>query len=401
MTFNLAYIAGGKLHLKCGDAAVQTVESEFGQSVQERMQQMQRRNAWKNQNIMANFLPPGMVQSLEEQMQPALPVAFRGLCRGGDGRLIYTLEAGDVAGIFTLDHAKSAEQRLFHGSDFKVQHLDFHSDRNLIACSAVHSDGAANIAVMQLDGARPREVTEGDSVDLAPRWIPGAGRSLVFQSAGIGRNSAGFPVAQAPFTIERLDFEGQEVTTLAAHPKYDFLGPQMTADGSLYYIRRPYRSSNSGFHPLRLLRDIVMMPVRLLYAIYQWLNFFTRRYTGKPLMTTGQPKVQPLNQLMVWGSAINADEMAERNRRFGDADSPALVPRTWQLIRQISGREPEVIADGVLAFDVAEDGAIAYSNGSAIYAIRPGGVAERVIVDRPIEHVILLQSNLAEESITS
>jgi hypothetical protein len=390
MTFNLAYIAGGKLHLKWGDAPAQTVESEFGQSVQARVQQMQRRNAWKNQNIMANFLPPGLAQGLEEQMQPATPVAFRGLCQGENGQLIYTLEAGEVAGIFSLNQAKSSEQRLFHGSDFKVQHLDFHSDRNSIACAMLHQDGTANIAVMQVDGARPREVTEGDSLDLAPRWVSGAGRVLVFQSAGIGRNSAGFPVDQAPFTIEKLDFERQDVTCLASHPKYDFLNPHMTANGTLYYIRRPYKSLKQSFNVLGFLRDVVLMPVRLLHAIYQWLNFFTRRYTGKPLMTSGRPQVQPLNHLMIWGSAINADEMAERNRRFGDADSPALVPRTWQLMRQTAGNEPEVIADGVLAFDVAENGAIAYSNGSAIYALQPGGVAQRIVVDRPIEQVILL-----------
>lgn len=390
MTFNLAYIAGSKLHLKCGDAPAQTVESEFGQSVQERVLQMQRRNAWKNQNMMANFLPPGLAQNLEEQMQPTVPIAFRGLCQGSDGQLIYTLEAGDVAGIFSLDQVKSSEQRLFHGSDFKVQHLDFHGDRNSIVCAVLHPDGTANIAVMQVDGARPREVTEGDSLDLAPRWVSGEGRAVVFQSAGVGRNSAGFPVDQAPFTIEKLDFDRQEVTCLASHPKYDFLNPHMTADGTLYYIRRPYQSLKHSLGLLGFLRDVVLMPVRLLYAIYQWLNFFTRRYTGKPLITPGRPQGQQLTQLMVWGSAINADEMAERNRRFGDADSPALVPRTWQLMRQVKDREPEAIGDGVLAFDVAEDGAIAYSNGSAIYALRPGGVAQRIVVDRPIEQVILL-----------
>lgn len=388
MNFNLAYLAQGKLYLKFNQDPARTIESEFGQSVEERMLQMQRRSAWKNKNIMDNFLPPALAQQIQEQDQPKLPIEMTSLCHGPEGKLIYALKAGDVSGIFSLEPSTNKEQRLFHGSEQEIRYLNFNSAKNLIACSLVHRNGTANIGIMQADGIRPNEVTEGDSVDLAPRWVPGGGRSLVYQSAGIGRDRNGYACDQGPFTIERLDFDKQDVACLLSDPKYDFLGPQMTADETLYYIRRPYRSLQKRFNLLHLLRDVVLIPFRLVYAIFQWLNFFTHRYTGKPLTMAGAPRSLDIQPMAVWGNAINP-ELALKNR-FGDADAPALVPRSWQLIRQKLGSDPEVIAEGVLAFDLKDDGSILYSNGSAIYSIKPGGSSERLLVQKWIEQVVAL-----------
>ena len=389
MTLNIAYLAAGKLHLKLVNDPVRTIDSEFGQSVQERAQQIRRRNAWKAQGQVARMLFPGMTPEADEVPR----VAITGLCRGQQGKLFYTLEAGSVAGIFSLDQSSINEQRLFHNADFGVRHLAFHPSENLIACSILHEDGTSNIAMMNVDGARPNEVTEGDSVDLAPTWIPNAERALVFQSAGLGRDRSGLIREQSPFTIEKLDFGRQEMTCLAAEPKHDLLGPKLAADGTLYYIRRPYKPFQRSFNLLHLLRDILLIPFRLLFAIFQWLNFFTARYTGKPLMVGGRKQSPDFRRMMIWGNLVDAEEAAKRSR-FGDEDAPALVPRSWQLIRQRSGGyKPETIGEGVLSFDVGEDGTIIYTNGSAIYHLAPNGKTERILVDNLIEQVIFANGN--------
>lgn len=77
------------------------------------------------------------------------------------------------------------------------------------------------MAVMSVEASRPNEVTEGDSIDLASRWILGKQKALVYQSAGIGRNSEGFIGDRSAFAIEKLDFDRQEISTLAADPKID------------------------------------------------------------------------------------------------------------------------------------------------------------------------------------
>jgi hypothetical protein len=398
MSFNFAYLSGGRLYLKLGQATVQTIVSEFGQAVQQRESQMQRRNGWKQKNMAANFMPAGMSGDAQSQDRSNVPIAVQGVCPTSADRLLYTLEAGEVGGIFTLerfalpvnDRQKTKEKRLFHSADFKVDRVDFHPEYQLIACATIGKDGTANIATMPVNAVRLEQVTEGDSIDLAPKWIPGFRRAIVFQSAGISRDGAGCAIEQRHSTIEQLDLDRQEVITLASDPRYDLLSPKMTADGTLYYIRRPYRPLRQRVPFAQIFKEAILMPLRLLIAIFEWLNFFTRRHTGRSLLAVPQLQQVKNHQMLFLGRLVDVGTEIERNRRFGDADSPALVPRSWELIEQYPHREPKVIGHGVLAFDVGLDGQIVYSNGSAVYGVLPGGVAQRLIVDRSIEQVVLL-----------
>jgi hypothetical protein len=413
MSFNFAYLSGGRLYLKLGQATVQSIASEFGQAAQQRGFQMQQRNSWKQKNAMPNFTAAGMSGDVKQQDRSIVPVAVQGVCPTSADRLLYTLEAGEIGGIFTLERfavaanvggsapleyrQQTREKRLFHSADFKVDRVDFHPDYQLIACAAIGKDGAANIAMMPVNSVRLEQVTEGDSIDLAPKWIPGFRKAIVFQSAGISRDGAGYIIEQKHSTIEQLDLDNREVITLASDPKYDLLSPQMAADGTLYYIRRPYRPLRQRVLFSQTLKEAILMPARLVTAIFEWLNYFTRRYTGKSLLAVPQlQRVSPL-QMLFLGRLVDVGAEIERNRRFGDADSPALVPRSWELVKQYPHREPEVIGHGVLAFDVGLDGQIVYSNGSAVYGIIPGGVADRLVVggasqneNRPIEQVVML-----------
>ncbi|WP_310426654.1 hypothetical protein [Chamaesiphon sp. VAR_48_metabat_135_sub] len=413
MSFNFAYLSGGRLYLKLGQATVQSIASEFGQAAQQRGFQMQRRNNWKQKSLTANFMSGGMSGDVQQD-RSIVPVAVQGVCPTSADRLIYTLEAGEIGGIFTLERfaaphrvgaienlslnatstleyrQQTREKRLFHSANFKVDRIDFHPDYQLIACATIGKDGTANIAMMPVNGVHLEEVTEGDSIDLAPKWMPGFRKIIVFQSAGICRDGAGYIVEQQHSTIEQLDIDNREVIILASDPKYDLLSPQMDADGTLYYIRRPYRPLRQRVLFSQTLKDALLIPVKLLIAIFEWLNFFTRRYTGKSLLAVPQVQQVRHQQMLFLGRWVDVGREIERNHRFGDADSPALVPRSWELVKQKPHQEPQIIGRGVLAFDVGLDGQIVYSNGSAIYGIVPGGVAQRLLVDRPIEQVVIL-----------
>lgn len=113
------------------------------------------------------------------------------------------------------------------------------------------------------------------------------------------------------------------------------------------------------------------------------------RYTGKPLLMAGSPESMDVKRMMLWGNLIDA-EKAIREGRFGDKDAPSLVPRTWQLIRQRDGSQPEVVTEVVLSFDLAADGAIVYTNGSAIYQLTPDGITERLAIAALIEQVSVI-----------
>ena len=328
----------------------------------------------------------------EQECDPGeIRIAITSVARGHKpGEVYYSLETDEISGIFAVD-ASGFEQRLFHTADFRVRNIAVHPDGTAIAVSVSHRNLTSNIGVLNAEGSDFVEASEGDSVDLAPRWVPGAQRRLVFQSAGLGRDAAGRYSGIGPFTIQQLDLDSGEIECLAEDPKSDHLGPQMDAGGALYFIRRPCASAQPATDPLNVVKDTLLFPFRMSYAIFQFFNFFSMRYTGRPLSTSkgAVQKTSDAKQMMLWGNLIDASA-AGRENRPGESDAPSLVPSSWQLVRQSSSGQ-EVLATGVLSFDIARDGSVLYSNGSAIHQMKPNSDhAERILVGAMIEQVAAL-----------
>ena len=228
-------------------------------------------------------------------------------------------------------------------------------------------------------------MTEGDSLDIAPRWSPASADILVYQSAGVGRNRDGFAITYGAFEVHQLDLSNGELQTLAAHPKIDFLAPQLDADGRLYCIRRPRRDP---FHRpwWKTFVDFALIPWRFLVAINAFFNFFTMRYTGRPLAQGGNPaKGADLKRMMLWGNVVEAEQLM---RAKPNEENPDLVPKDWELIRQDPNGETVTLARGVLSFDLFADGSLIYSNGSAVFQLTPDGVSTRLLKHPFIEKVI-------------
>jgi hypothetical protein len=135
----------------------------------------------------------------------------------------------------------------------------------------------------------------------------------------------------------------------------------------------------------------VLFPFRLSFAVFQFFNLFSMRYTGRPLSTSrgAAQRVPDLRRMMVWGNLIDVDRAA-RESRDGDPDAPSLVPSTWQLVRQ-SPSSKQVVAKGVLSFDLAPDGSVLYSNGSSVHRLQADNARpERILVGSMIEQIAAL-----------
>jgi hypothetical protein len=387
VALTVAYLARGRLHVRGEGEAARTIESEFAQKVRERALSLGRKHAWKQRGRGAQFA--GAMLALAGERDPAaMRIAMTSVARGRRaGELLYVLDTDDVGGVFAVAADGGDEQRLFHGNDQRVKHVNVGVEA--IACSVSGGGGTANLAAMRLDGSELIELTEGDSVDLAPSWKPGGERRLVYQSAGVARNAQGFPVGLGPFAIHELDIDSGRITTVAEAPAHDLLGPQLASDGTLYYLRRPYRVP--GYRsPGRAAVDFLLIPVRLLWALFQFFNFFSARYTGKTL-TAGGPRKEAsdLRQLMIWGNLVDAEKAAAEGARRGDG-APALVPPSWELMRQRAGGEAEVLRRAVLSFDLCDDGTLVYADGSKVVHVDSEGKDRRVCSDTAIEHVIVV-----------
>lgn len=391
MSQTVAYLSRGRLHVLTEGGSVRTIDSKFGKDVRDRALRIQERNAWKTQGSGARFMTGGRLWNAPDRDPAAMRIAIAGISRGCEpGDVLYSLETADVAGVFSVRHETGEERRLFHSAEARVRHVSASADGELVACALAGASGTAHIAVMRADGTEFVDVTEGDSIDLAPSWVANEPRVLVYQTAGVARDQDGYPRGQGPFAVHKIDTASGEVACLAEDSEHDLLGPRVGPDGALHYIRRPYKLPTEGPGVLRSFLDFLLFPFRLIYAVFQFLNFFTVRYTGKPLTNAGDAKSREMDvrQMMIWGNLIDAQKAARESAKSGD-DSGAIVPSSWQLVRS-SGAGEEVLAKGVVSFDVADDGTVVYSNGSALYRVARGAKPERIHRDSLIEQVVVV-----------
>jgi hypothetical protein len=381
-----AYLARGRLFVKQGDAPVRGYESAFAQSVRDRALQIQKRHEWKSGGSGANFMGRSLIWGSGGKKPEAMVIPASDLTRGPlPGEVLYALNVEGRTAVCALRLEDGAERRMLHGSERRLAELHALPDGQQIVCSALHPDGTASIGVMSREATDLVEITEGESRDGAPYLCPGSPRRVVYHSAGVGRDSAGRAAGLGPSEIHLLELDGAELRTLASEPDTDLLCPRLLADGTLYYVSRPWRQGHSASFWGSLL-DFVLFPARLLFAVFQFLNFFAARYTGKPLTTAGGPKRlgADLKQMMVWSNLIAAEEDATAE------EPPADVPRTWQLIRRDAAGKTTPLAENVLAYDVCGDGSLLYTTGTAIHRLTPGGKRERLLTDAGIRQLVAL-----------
>lgn len=382
---DIAYIAQGKIHVKRGDSAPKILESQFGTTVRQRTLDLEKRNAWKTQGTGAQFMRGGLwaAQHSPEDMR----IAVNGITRRGSD-FIYSLETSDIGGLFRLSDDGRDEQRLLHTADYRVREVVADEKGDRLACVFDHR-GYSTIAVMQGDASDPAEATEGDSSDMAPSWVPGSSDRVLFQSAGIGRNAAGYAITRGPFGIHELDLGAGELKTVLEDAAADLMSPKMDARGQLFYIKRPWKNPFAKPPWWRGLLDFILFPFRILFAIFQFLNFFTVRYTGKTLTTAGgaQQREADLKQMMIWGNMVDARQAARDQQ---NTDTPDLVPKDWELLCRNHAGSTQTLACGVVSFDLCSDGSVVYSNGSAIFLRRLDGNAERIVKDSLISKVVAL-----------
>jgi hypothetical protein len=385
-----AFIAQGVLHFLEKDGKINAVESEFGKKVCERAFSIYQRNAWKREGTGAHFMSGGLIWAAgQQQVSSRIQVFLTGLAKGRlNGEWFYSLDTGSISGMFRMP-SDQTEQRLFHTSEFHMRHPSVHLETGEIACSLTNRDGSTNIAYMSDQGAGVTEVTEGDSMDLAPSWVPGTNRRLVFQSAGIARDSHGHFRGYGPFAIHSLDLDENRMNTLCEDPQLDYLWPKMELDGSLHFIRRPYVKPGLHFHWGRFLMDILLFPFRFLFAILQYCNFFTIRYTGKPLSTVGgaRQRDMDLKRMMVQSNILNAAQAYQLEEK-GKEEDTSLVPSSSQLIRRLPSGQEDVLAKGVLSFDLCSGGSILYSDGATVFRVDKEGRQVQLAKGQFIEQVV-------------
>jgi hypothetical protein len=373
------------MRLKLPDSPVRTIESAYAASIREKAIRSQQKHSWKSgSGELSPFSGPALWG--KAAVGSDVPLAITSICGGRTpGELIYSLESGSLCALLQMP-SELEELRLWNDNRTRIRHISVSREAGHMVFSVLHENGTANIGLKRNGEGGISELTEGDSFDTAPRWRPGNGERIVFQSAGIGRNREGHFLALGPFSIQELDLETGEMTTLLEEHGYDYLAPQVTEHGGIYYIRRPH-AEYERIRPMQALKDFALFPLRLMYAIFQFLNVFSAIFTGRKLTSAGGAKAREmdLRQMMIWGNVVRSERASRPEEEGLD-----LVPKSWQLYRRGSTGEPHLLASGVLAYDVDDRGCIVYTNGNAVFLLHPDGRKEHVLNERMIEQVFFV-----------
>jgi hypothetical protein len=390
----IAFLADGRLQVADGDASPQVIESDFVKDVYQRHLKHHQLNSWKQTDTGAGALTWGMGAGGENFDPEALVIRMLGLATAPQpDHLLYTLSTDAVHGLFRYNLADSTEQRLFHRNSCMVTDLSCHPSTGEIAIARGYENGSANIALTDPEGKDMRDLTEGDSRDEAPSWARGPGRKLLFQSAGVGRDSDGYAAGLGPASIEELDLDSGNMRTLLSAADRDYCAPQMDADGNLYCIRRPHQHGDRHFSPLQLLKDIFLFPFRLVRAVFHFLNFFSMLFSGKPLAQSASrdTAVPPgLKNMVLYGKVVDTEKALKAAKKD---DSAPLVPNDWLLTRRSKKGEEAILARGVAAYQLATDGTVVYSNGQAIFRLSPEGTPECLQKGKFISNLTILDQS--------
>ncbi len=370
-------IANGELWLHAPATAPNQIESPFARELIERDLQSRRTTAWKNapREQQSGMIPSA---SLWGQRGPrtengALTARFEQARRGDDDdTLYYVLAVGDTRGLFRRHLAEDREVRLFHRTSWSCHGFAYNPADKRLILAVQNANGSAHLEVCDDEGTRRGTITDGDCVDSSPSLVPGRSRTVVYQSSGVARHpQSGQMMALGHGCVHLLDYGSGHMEVLLDDPKHDFVAPRMDAQGVLYAIRRPADKPQRERAGLAL-KDTLLMPLRLLKAVFGYLNFFTMVYGKEPLRSAGGPRTPELDQDL--GQLWLHGRMIELSKVKGDAQYAGnLVPGNWELVRVArAGAPAEVLARHVAGFDVREDGTLVYTNGFDIIELDGG-----------------------------
>lgn len=375
-----AFLANGLLFYRERNGDVKQLHSAYIQESIDRRERSRNRHNWK-QGTSFEVASGGGMRSFDVADKPILATTAT---YNANGDLFYFLKDEGIGGLFRREAASGNELRVMLQPNLHLGHLSLSPDGGKFAAASHHPDGETNIALLDSDGSHLREVTGGDTVDVAPAWVPDAPKRLLFQSSGLARDERGYIVAQGHASIQMLDMESGSVEPILESPDFDYLKPRVDSTGNLLFIRRPYEVPS--YSATNILTDTLFFPFRLLRALFHYLNFFSLMYSRKPLTSASGPAMQAdIKKILLQGRRIDAEKALRSERPVQGV--PSLVPSSWELVSRTRAGEERVLATNVTSYDLSADGTIVYSNGRGVFVLERDGSAGLAAKDDLIAEV--------------
>lgn len=368
----LYYISAKNL-LKFDDGKESSISCQAINQYTKNIKQIKDRRAWKTEGSGAMFM--GISGVDYDDFDAIYPTAIAFM---GENLYAYSarLQEGTAIQSKMTDNDATSEGLILRKSDFQVFDLCYDPTNKRVIASASDTSYASpcderHLCVLSLDSSRTQFVTEGECQDKNPSIDPNNSTVIYYDSCGLAYTQD--KVIFSPRQINRLDLATGELSTILSDDKFDYFAPNMDTCGNLYVIRRPYRE-HDDISPVSNLKDMLLAPFKILKAIIGWLDFFTKRYTGESLKTSGvnpaRTKPKDEEELFIEGNLIKANKNFLKNQADGEKFA-GFIPKSWELIKCSPNGEIHVVKKGVMAYCLASDDVI-ISNGKSLIRIADG-----------------------------
>ena len=378
---NIAYLSKGKLYCKNKQNQIEEIQSEYIQKLIDRMEKKQQQHGWK-EGTSWGTTPVGGVREFSADN---IDIQFIAAEMLPENKILYFLKGEGFGGLFHYDMATQQELRISHHQNLDYTDLHYDARRKQILCTSNFSSGVSNIIVMDENGDASHELTGGDTEDISPCWLPNVENQIVFQSMGLARSDEGFIMARGPASIQLLDIDMGELTPVLENENYDYLDPKVSAQGDLYFIRRPYDTEQ--YKTSNLFMDTLLFPFRLSRAVFHYLNFFSLMYSREPLSSASSPYGKAdMKDIMLKGKRIDAEKALQKGQNIQGV--PSLVPKNWELICRTQSGQETVLASSVSSYDLSDNDEIIYSNGYGVFSLE-NGVSSLIFKDKLVSEVIV------------
>ena len=354
--------------------------------------QISDKNAWKEKGFGAAFRGVSSGDSTDRKIEASV----NGIALADGQDFFYSITVDNMSGIFrkNMSAERDSETHVIHSSDMEFYDLDYCAGSNLLAASVKNDPYSQNIALFDLCQGDYSILTDGDSLDRHPRFSQSAANTILFDSCGIGRDSSGNFVEYGPSSLYRLDTMTNNIEEIISAENRSLVCPKDDAQGNLYYIERPAKIREKKPN---IFIEVLLIPFKLIYAIYRFLESFTMLFTGKTFTSKSSgdnpAKNKSEREIFFEGNLIEAEKNLKKNRKRREK-FPGIAPDSWKLLRRTPDGSIQTMMNGVISFDVDADGNVLYTNGKNVLLIKKDGNMEKLADAALCKHVSSLPAKL-------
>lgn len=370
-----------RLSIKTYDSGkIEEYSSDFHSNYIDSAKRAAKNSEWKTQGMGARFM--GEYSDESANVENSDVSYFDSLCFfGSPDEIIYSMTVNQLSGVMKKDltAAKDGEGHIIHSRElvFNGAYPD-KENKKFVTCI---KDNFVNshLAVFDLASSDYMTLTDGDCCDFDASFSASNDSLIYFASKGAGRNGNGEFVKYSPSSIFSYDLLSGDVDEIVTEPNKSLAKPKDDENGNLYYIIRPEKERKTSFFGLLL--DAILIPWKILKALFNFIELFTVMFTGKGFTeksnNPAKTRDKTPQEIAIDDNLINAEEEYKKNLRHKD-NFAGIAPWSWQLVKRSANGTVTPIKNGVIDYCILSDGRIACTNGKHIFVIDENGKSEKI-----------------------